>query len=116
MEVGFLTSRSFPVLMAIFAVGELALFAGQAPCCEAPLQLLSAVLCSCSNVTALPLFRMFSACLKTLHAAAVGTLAVHGRNPMQRTIMHAGIRLCSAPGNFLCMPQARSQCGRCHRT
>ena len=61
VEVGFLTSRSFPVLMAIFAVGELALFAGQAPCCEAPLQLLSAVLCSCNNVTAIPSLQPFDA-------------------------------------------------------
>ncbi len=31
IEAGFILSRSFAVLMAIFAVGELALFAGQAP-------------------------------------------------------------------------------------
>ena len=31
IEAGFILSRSFPALMAIFAVGELALFAGQAP-------------------------------------------------------------------------------------
>ena len=43
VEVGFLTSRSFPALMAIFAVGELALFAGQAPCSEPLLQLLQRV-------------------------------------------------------------------------
>ena len=51
VEVGFLTSKSFPALMAIFAVGELALFAGQAPCCEGP----HPAAVPWSSVTALPL-------------------------------------------------------------
>lgn len=32
IEAGFLFARSFVVLMALFAIGELALFGGQAPC------------------------------------------------------------------------------------
>ena len=34
IEAGFLFAQSFFVLMLLFAVGELALFAGQAPCSE----------------------------------------------------------------------------------
>ena len=37
IEAGFILSRSFPMLMAIFAVGELALFAGQAPFSAPPI-------------------------------------------------------------------------------
>jgi len=32
IEAGFLFAQSFFVLMLLFAIGELALFAGQAPC------------------------------------------------------------------------------------
>lgn len=34
IEAGFMFAVSFPVLIAMFALGELALFAGQAPCSE----------------------------------------------------------------------------------
>lgn len=34
IEAGFLFAQSFFVLMLLFALGELALFAGQAPCSE----------------------------------------------------------------------------------
>ena len=34
IEAGFLFAQSFFVLMLLFAIGELALFAGQAPCSE----------------------------------------------------------------------------------
>ncbi len=31
IEAGFMYAQSFPMLIAMFAIGELALFAGQAP-------------------------------------------------------------------------------------
>lgn len=34
IEAGFMFAPSFPVLIGMFALGELALFAGQAPCSE----------------------------------------------------------------------------------
>lgn len=36
IEAGFMFAQSFPVLILMFAIGELALFAGQAPCSEHP--------------------------------------------------------------------------------
>lgn len=36
IETGFLFAKSFFVLMLLFAAGELALFAGQAPCSKPP--------------------------------------------------------------------------------
>lgn len=39
IEAGFLFAQSFFVLMLLFALGELALFAGQAPCSKPPFPL-----------------------------------------------------------------------------
>ena len=36
IQAGFFFAQSFFMLMLLFAVGELALFAGQAPCSEPP--------------------------------------------------------------------------------